>query len=139
MHKILRHFSLVPRLRCLFVSQEGPADMRWYRDKHVETYDVLRHPADAEGWKHFDCEFPNFSYDPRKVHLGLASYEFNSFGHMSSSFSMWPVVLIPYNFPPWKCMKESNLFMSLLIPGYRSPGRKIDVYLQPLIEELKEL
>ncbi|KAA0058417.1 gamma-aminobutyrate transaminase POP2 [Cucumis melo var. makuwa] len=29
--------------------------------------------------------------------------------------------------------------MSLLIPGLSSPSKKIDVYLQPLIEELKEL
>ncbi|TYK06193.1 uncharacterized protein E5676_scaffold287G00500 [Cucumis melo var. makuwa] len=29
--------------------------------------------------------------------------------------------------------------MLLLIPGSRSPDRKIDIYLQPLIEELKEL
>ncbi|KAA0038203.1 uncharacterized protein E6C27_scaffold270G00390 [Cucumis melo var. makuwa] len=29
--------------------------------------------------------------------------------------------------------------MSLLIPNPRSPGRKIDLYLQPLIEELKKL
>ncbi|KAA0066295.1 uncharacterized protein E5676_scaffold602G001710 [Cucumis melo var. makuwa] len=29
--------------------------------------------------------------------------------------------------------------MSLLIPSPKSPGREIDVYLQPLIEELKEL
>ena len=36
-------------------------------------------------------------------------------------------------------MKESNFFMSLLIPSPSSLGRKIDVYLQPLIEELKEL
>ncbi|KAA0042917.1 putative transposase [Cucumis melo var. makuwa] len=64
---------------------------------------------------------------------------FNSFGQMSTSYSMWPVVLLPYNLPPWKCMKEINFFMSLLIPGPKSPGREIDVYLQPLIEELKEL
>ncbi|TYK21769.1 GDSL esterase/lipase [Cucumis melo var. makuwa] len=38
-----------------------------------------------------------------------------------------------------KCKKESNFFMSLLIPDLRSPGREIDIYLQPLIEELKEL
>ena len=36
-------------------------------------------------------------------------------------------------------MKEINFFMSLLIPGLKSPGREIDAYLQPLIEELKEL
>ena len=40
-HKVLRHFPLVPRLQRLFVSQEGSADMRWHRDKRVETDDVL--------------------------------------------------------------------------------------------------
>ncbi|TYK24037.1 CACTA en-spm transposon protein [Cucumis melo var. makuwa] len=59
--------------------------------------------------------------------------------HPADAEGMWHVVLLPYNLPPWKCMKETNFFMSLLIPGPRSPGRKIDVYLQPLIEKLKEL
>ena len=36
-------------------------------------------------------------------------------------------------------MKKINFFMSLLIPDPGSSGRKIDVYLQPLIEELKKL
>ena len=31
------------------------------------------------------------------------------------------------------------MFMSLLIPGPKSPGKGIDVYLRPLIEELKTL
>ncbi|KAA0054741.1 uncharacterized protein E6C27_scaffold437G00120 [Cucumis melo var. makuwa] len=119
--------------------KEGSADMRWHRDKRVETDDVLRHPADAEGWKHFDSEFSDFASDSRNVRLGLASDGFNPFGQMSTSYSMWPVVLLLYNLPPWKCMKETNFFMSLLISGPKSPGREIDVYLQPLIEELKEL
>ena len=52
---------------------------------------------------------------------------------------MWFVVLIPYNLPPWKCMKESTFFMTLLIPDLKSHGREIDIYLRPLIEELKQL
>ncbi|KAA0032834.1 uncharacterized protein E5676_scaffold359G00110 [Cucumis melo var. makuwa] len=119
--------------------KEGSTDMRWHRDKRVETDDVLRHPADAEGLKHFDFEFSDFASYPRNMRLGLASDEFNSFGQMSTSYDMWHVVLLPYNLPPWKCMKEINFFMSLLIPDPRSSGMEIDVYLQPLIEELKEL
>ncbi|KAA0048683.1 putative transposase [Cucumis melo var. makuwa] len=65
--------------------KEGSADMRWHRDKRVETDDVLRHPADAEGWKHFDSEFPDFASDPRNMRLGLASDGFNPFGQMSTS------------------------------------------------------
>ncbi|KAA0051834.1 uncharacterized protein E5676_scaffold609G00610 [Cucumis melo var. makuwa] len=41
------------------------ADMRWHRDKRVETDDVLRHPTDTEGWKHFDSKYPDFASDPR--------------------------------------------------------------------------
>ncbi|KAA0040145.1 transposon protein, putative, CACTA, En/Spm sub-class [Cucumis melo var. makuwa] len=113
--------------------------MRWHKDKRVDTEDVLRHPADAAGWKHFDKEFPQFASEPRNVRLGLASDGFNPFGNMSTAYSMWPVVLIPYNLPPWKCMKESNFFMYLLVLGPKSPGKELDVYLQPLIDELKEL
>ncbi|KAA0046899.1 uncharacterized protein E5676_scaffold298G00660 [Cucumis melo var. makuwa] len=68
--------------------------------------DVLRHPADAEGWKHFDSEFPEFALDSWNVCLGLASDGFNPFEHMSIAYNMWLVELIPYNLPPWKCMKS---------------------------------
>ncbi|KAL3626909.1 hypothetical protein CASFOL_029220 [Castilleja foliolosa] len=36
-------------------------------------------------------------------------------------------------------MKGPFLFLSLLIPGKHSPGKDIDVYMRPLIDELKEL
>ena len=58
---------------------------------------------------------------------------------MHNSYSMWPVILMPYNLPPWKCMKEPFFMMSLLIPGPQAPGKDIDVYLRPLVYELKEL
>ncbi|KAA0063951.1 transposon protein, putative, CACTA, En/Spm sub-class [Cucumis melo var. makuwa] len=74
--------------------KEGYADIKWLRDKRVVKDDVLRHPADVEGWKHFDCEYPNFGSDPRNVRLGLASDGFNPFGQMSASYSMWPVMLL---------------------------------------------
>ncbi|XP_019224668.1 PREDICTED: uncharacterized protein LOC109206305 [Nicotiana attenuata] len=46
---------------------------------------------------------------------------------------------MPYNLPPWMCMKQEFFILSLLIPGPKAPGNNIDVYLQPLIEELNEL
>ncbi|GJX75950.1 hypothetical protein Tco_0322761 [Tanacetum coccineum] len=49
------------------------------------------------------------------------------------AYSMWPVILTTYNLPPWLCMKESNFMLTLLIPGPKSPGKDIDVYLRPLI------
>ena len=80
-----------------------------------------------------------FAEDPRNVRLGLASDGFNPFGNMYNSYSIWPVIVIPYNLPPWKCMKDPFMFMSYLIPGPRSHGKDINIYLRPLIEELQTL
>ena len=99
----------------------------------------MSHPANSEVWKEFDLEHPWFAEEPRNVRLGLATDGFNPFGNMSTSHSTWPVVLMPYNLPPWKCMKDPYFMMSLLIPGPRSPGNDIDIHLQPLIAELKDL
>jgi len=68
----------------------------------------MRHPRDSEASKRFDLLHPEFANDPRNVRLGLASDGFNPFGNMSTSHSIWPVVLIPYNRPPWECMKQTS-------------------------------
>ncbi|XP_074356311.1 uncharacterized protein LOC141696014 [Apium graveolens] len=113
--------------------------MRWHKDVHKEEIGVLHHPADGMAWKHFDNTYPDFAKDSRSVRKGLASDGFNPFSNLSSTYSLWPVILIPYNMPPWASPNGINYLMSLLIPGPRSPGKDYDVFLQPLIDELKEL
>ncbi|KAK9148614.1 hypothetical protein Scep_007371 [Stephania cephalantha] len=44
-----------------------------------------------------------------------------------------------YKLPPWLCMKQPFLILFVLIDGPNGPGDKIDVFMQPLIEKLKEL
>jgi len=100
---------------------------------------VLRHPADSEAWKSFDSKYPEFAKVPRNVRLGLAFDGFNPFGTMRTVYSTWLVILMPYNLPPWMCMKQEFFILSLLIPGPKAPRNNIDVFLQPLIEELNEL
>jgi hypothetical protein len=112
--------------------------MRWHAEGRTND-GVLRHPADGEAWKAFDNLYPDFSADSRNVRLGLMLDGFNPFGNMSTSHSTWPVMLVPYNLPPWMSMKQTSFILSLIIPGPRSPGMDIDVYLQPLIDELQEL
>ena len=88
---------------------------------------------------HLTLKYTKFSSDPCNVRIGLVVDGFNPYGNMSTIHSTWPVILIPYNLPPWMCMKMSYFMLSLLIPGPTSHGNNIDVYLQPLVEELKEL
>ncbi|XP_061358361.1 uncharacterized protein LOC133302572 [Gastrolobium bilobum] len=136
--KVVRYFPLKPRLQRLFLSTKTAEDMRWHA-MHGNNDGLMRHPRDSEAWKKFDDLHTSFASDPRNVRLGLATDGFNPFGNMSASYSIWPVILIPYNTPPWLCMKSTSFIISTIIPGKRMPGNDIDVFLQPLIKELKEL
>ncbi|XP_039115902.1 uncharacterized protein LOC120251450 [Dioscorea cayenensis subsp. rotundata] len=136
--KVLRYFPLVPRLQRFFILEQTANDMRWH-DEGRNKDGILRHPADGEAWKSFDARYPDFSSDSRNVRLALASDGFNPFRMMSSNYSVWPVVLVPYNLPPWIGMKQHSFILSMIIPGDKGPTNDIDVFLQPLIEELKKL
>ncbi|XP_038698007.1 uncharacterized protein LOC119995565 [Tripterygium wilfordii] len=136
--KVLRFFPLKPRLKRLYMSSKTSELMKWHANDRIKD-GALRHPADSEAWKRFDLQYPEFAKDPRNVQLGLASDGFNPFGTLQSVYSTWPVILMPYNLPPWLCMKQPYFILSLLIPGPNGPGNNIDVYLQPLVQELIEL
>uniref|UniRef100_A0A803ND11 Transposase n=1 Tax=Chenopodium quinoa TaxID=63459 RepID=A0A803ND11_CHEQI len=112
--------------------------MTWHANGH-ENYHLLHHQVDGQAWKKFDSLYPKFVDDPRNVRLGLATDGFSPFNSMSIVHSTWPVMLINYNLPPWMIMKPEYLILALLIPGPSSPGNDIDIYLQPLIKDLKDL
>jgi hypothetical protein len=120
------------------MSEHTAPHMRWHAEGRTKD-SVLRHPANGEVWNSIDLLHPEFSADSRNVWLALTSDGFNPFGNMSISHSTWPVILVSYNLPPWMCMKQTPFILLLIIPGPSSPGMGIDVYLQPLIEELQEL
>ena len=88
--------------------------------------------------KKFDKKHTWFAANSRNMQLGLTSDDFNPIGNMSISYNMWPIVLMLYNLLLWRCMKDPYMILSLLIPGHKAPGNKIDVYLRPLVDGLKE-
>ncbi|GJS72661.1 zinc finger, PHD-type containing protein [Tanacetum coccineum] len=137
--KVLRYFSIIPRLQRLYKSSHTAKEMTWHATGKCTEPGKMQHPVDGRAWKNFDTKYPNFAKEPRNVRLGLAADGFNPFGNLSQAYSMWPVILTTYNLPPWLCMKESSFMLTLLIPGPKSPGKDIDVYLRPLIDDLKVL
>ncbi|KAG8472735.1 hypothetical protein CXB51_034590 [Gossypium anomalum] len=117
---------------------EDSESMRWHHDQRIDD-GLLRHPTDSLSWKSFDSKFPSFATDPRNVRLRLASDGFNPYKIMSTSYSTWPVVLVPYNLPSWICMEQSSFILSMIILGEKGPENDIDIYMQPFIKELKQL
>jgi hypothetical protein len=61
----------------------------------------------------------------------------NPFGDLSSSHSTWWVILTIYNLPPWPCQKCRYLLLTYIISGPKQSGNDIDVFLKPLMEDMK--
>jgi hypothetical protein len=100
--KILHYFPLTPRLQRIYMPESTSSEMRWHKEGLVSD-GKMRHPADSEAWKHVDRKYEWFALDACNIRLGLASDGFNSFGMQNVTYTTWPVVLIPYNLPPWLC------------------------------------
>jgi hypothetical protein len=73
------------------------------------------------------------------VWLGLSMDGFQPYSSDSTTYICWPVFVMLYNLPPNKCLKKGFIFLALVIPGPKEPKKQMNIFLRPLIEELKEL
>ncbi|XP_075521479.1 uncharacterized protein LOC142554695 [Primulina tabacum] len=137
-YKLMYYFPITPRLQRLYASKAIASHMRWHNDHHFDG-DTMTHPSDCAAWRHFDAFHPSFSFEIRNVRLGLSTDGFQPFGQSGQQYSSWPIIVTPYNLPPWMCMKEKYMFLSVIAPGPSNPKDKLDVFLQPLIVELQSL
>lgn len=85
-----------------------------------------------------DREYPDFAAEPRNLRLGLASDGFNPFAQQSTKYSIWPVMLVNYNVPPWQSIKNGHIFLTMIIPGPKQVSNA-DTYLRLVVEELRQL
>ncbi|XP_024010549.1 uncharacterized protein LOC112085889 [Eutrema salsugineum] len=136
--KVLRYFPIIPRLKRMFRSEQTAKELRWhFTNKSNDA--KLRHPVDSVTWDQMNSKYPLFAAESRNIRLGLSTDGFNPFSMKNTRYSCWPVLLVNYNMAPDLCMKKENILLSLLIPGPYQPGNSIDVYLEPLIDDLQRL
>ena len=112
----------------LYASNATAHDIRWHSEHEVEQ-GVMRHPLDSLSWKHFNQIHPDFAAESGNVILGLYNDGFQPFGQSGQQYSTWPVIVTPYNLPPWLCMKEQYMFLSILVPGPKKPERQVGCFL----------
>jgi hypothetical protein len=120
----------------LYDNAEDEKHLTWHADERVLD-GMLRYPADSPQWAKIDDDYPDFGQEPRNLRLALSTDGINPHGIQSSSHCTWPVMLLIYNLPPSLCMKRKYLMLTMLISGPKQPGNDIDIYLAPLIEDLK--
>ncbi|GLT29221.1 hypothetical protein SLA2020_041010 [Shorea laevis] len=136
--KSLWYLPIIPRLQRLYMSRKTVEHMIWHLNCCNENEKIV-HPTCGDAWKHFDHTHPDFANELRNARLGLCIDGFTPFGQSASPYSCWPIFVSVYNLPLAMCMKEEYGFLSFIIQGPQSPGKNIDVMLQPLIDDLKQL
>ena len=120
--KVMWYAPIIPRLKRLFKNKEHAKLLRWHMEERKKDA-MLRHPADGRQWRNIARVFPDFGCEARNLRFGLSTDGLNPFGEQSSSHSTWPVTLCMYNLPPWLCMKQKFIMMSVLIEGPRTRQR----------------
>nr|GEU29984.1 hypothetical protein [Tanacetum cinerariifolium] len=91
---------------------------------------------DSQAWRTINEKFPEIAKDLRNLRLGISAdrVDVNS---GTRHHSVWPVLSVIYNLPLWLCMKRKFIMLSVLISVY--PGNDIDVFLEPLVDDLHTL
>ncbi|KAL9682010.1 hypothetical protein QQ045_013803 [Rhodiola kirilowii] len=139
-NKIVRYFPITPRLQRLYMSPYIAEEMKWHAEQRGKDGDNdLIHPRDEEAWENFNKEFQEFAHEIRNVRIGLSTDGFNPFGVSALSHSTWPIIVMSYNLPLWMCMKKEFNILAMLISGPKSPGKCMNVFMRPLIDELNML
>jgi hypothetical protein len=138
---VIWYLPVSDHLRRVFSNPKDAKLMRWWDSyKHTKGDGKLRHPADARQWKEFDEKYYlEFGNDLRNVRFALNMDGMNPFGERSSTNSTWPVILTTYNLPTWLCQKRKYLLLSVLIQGPKHLGIDIDIFLEPLMQEMETL
>ncbi|XP_028078309.1 uncharacterized protein LOC114280176 [Camellia sinensis] len=136
--KVLWYFPSIPRFQRMFQSAKIAKDLTWHA--HERDYDdTMCHPANSLSWKLVDHKWSDFAAEPRNLRLAISTDGIKPYSSLSSTYSCWLVIMITYNLPPWLWMKRKFMMLSLLISGSQQSGNDIDVYLAPLIDDLKML
>jgi len=81
-----------------------------------------------------------FGSEVRNMQLGLALDGVNPFKLNNTNWSMWPMLILIYNFEPWFVTKKFFISLCILISRKHSPtSTSLDVFIRPLLKELQEL
>jgi hypothetical protein len=63
----------------------------------------------------------------------------NPFGENRTVHNTSLVILVMYNILTWLCHKRMYLMLSILIQGMKQAGIDIDVFMEPLMEDMMKL
>ncbi|GKD73896.1 glutamate receptor 2.8-like protein, partial [Tanacetum coccineum] len=78
---------------------------RWKVDNKTHKVYEKHFSKDSQAWRTIDEKFPEIAKDLRNLQLGISAdgVDVNT---GNRHHSVWPVLTVIYNLPPWLCMKR---------------------------------
>ena len=139
---VLRYRAIVPRLKCLFMVEEIARQMTWHKTAKRTELDangnvMMVHTSDGEAWKRFDA-----LHKEKWQIQGILESPSAQMGSVCLVRWQPHTVVGPclsfHSMPPGQIMQRKNIFLTLIIPGPNYPGKNMNVYMQPLKDELQQ-
>ena len=119
----------------MFANKEKAKLLCWHEEGRNKDI-MLCHLADCAQGRHIDNTYGWFGDDPRNTKFALSTDEMNPYENISTSHSTLSILLSIVNLPPWLCNKCKYIILSTLVSRPKQPGDRIDIFLQPLVEDL---
>jgi hypothetical protein len=136
---VMWYLPVIDHLKRVFSNPRDAELVRWHSEKHRKNDEEIRHPADGTQWKFFDLQYKSFGSESRNIRFALSTDGMNPFGENRTVHSTWPVILAMYNLSTWLCHKRKYIMFSILIQGLKQADIDIDVFLEPLMEDMVKL
>ncbi len=111
--------------------------MNWHVANKSED-GMMKGPVDSKTWQIVEDRWPQFKKEPKHLRLGLATNGVNLYFLQQSKYLVWPIVVLNYNLPPHLTMSNAFMWFAFIVLGRRHV-HNMDIYLQPLINELQLL
>lgn len=134
---VMCYLPMVDRIRRLLANPRDAAMMTWHARERNKSN--LSHPVKGTYWQQFDRNHPEFSGEDRNIRFAVCTDGMNPYGQMRNPHSNWPMILAIYNLSPWSCHKRKYVLLTILIFGPREAGNGIDVFLEPLLEDMQKI
>ena len=132
------HMLIIPRIQRLFHCKLLARFHGWHAS-HRSDLGVMWIPTNSIAMNHIEDTWPDkFKDEVWSLRLSIVMDGFNLYSLQNTNYSVWPVVVINKNIPTWLSMKNEHIMLALIVPGKRQV-KNMDAYLQPLVDEFKEL
>jgi hypothetical protein len=132
---VMWYLLVIDHLKRVFSNPRDAELVRWHSEKRRKNNEIW-HLADGTQWKNFDLQYKPFGSKSRNIRFTLSTDGMNPFGENRTMHHTWPIILMMYNLLTWLCHKRKYLVLSILIQGPKQAGTDIDVFLEPLMEDM---